>query len=908
MVQTLLVRLMEEDGTRFATRVGHNWEAKCVNPSHNDKKPSMSVEVTQGLYHCHGCGTSGNAFTYLTEIRGMTRRDAAQKLKDEGEWSDEKTNYEVERSDKIRGDKGEKREEHLPRLLRNIPDKTKGMPLAQKYFYHDRDGQTVMCVAKYAGFDSQGEPTKSFLQFTQASRGGWWACAPLNPQVPKEDKVSLIPLYRLSDLLKGDEDKPIWIVEGEKCVELCYEQAFTKAPLVTSLAGGCKTKIHNFDFSPLIGRNILLVADTDEPGRDYMVRLGQHLSENYQCTCRYVLPEGENHYDVGDAMVADGWREVSAWMKRVGVKTQSELFQQTQQDEPPPYDPEPGYDEGVGQDEGDPFPLIDNPFFRILGFDAGGINIIIQKKSTNTLVIQKATSMDAQGSLINIAPLGFWCDLAEGALSAGNRAKIADMLVRSAEAAGIVDGHMTPFGRGCVKLAEGEWLYNLGDRIFGSVSNGIFSGEKRLDESPVYLEPGNRVHIVSDMTKATDYGLDLYNAIELYRFETEYYARRFIGWLVSSLIGGGLEFRPMLWLSAPASTGKTYLIENVCRPVFGGLCHTLENPTPAGITQSVRSDSLPVIIDEFEPEERNEALWRELLGLFRASTSGSFSRVRGTSGGTAISIKSRFSAMVVSINKPRLDDADSSRLIPVKLSRKPVLDWAKVERDIHRATSKQRMDTLRSQIITHAPKILENVDKCKKGLAAQQPGIETRSLLIHSALTAGAGWLSDEYHTTWKPKEEESLRDDTDLLRYIFALQVRTLGSKEETLASLLKEVNNIDPEIFNNGKNLSKNICAQYGMMLNKDKVTGLNVLFIAYETPSLMNLLQGSKWGKYVNLRDHLLTIPGVYWPITESGQRVRPTFAGQRRTCVAVPDKVLEEAGLDTANMFSDNGDIF
>ena len=52
-------------------------------PFHKEKNPSFYVDPDKGVYHCFGCGASGNAITFLAEIEGISKAEALSILAEE---------------------------------------------------------------------------------------------------------------------------------------------------------------------------------------------------------------------------------------------------------------------------------------------------------------------------------------------------------------------------------------------------------------------------------------------------------------------------------------------------------------------------------------------------------------------------------------------------------------------------------------------------------------------------------------------------------------------------------------------------------------------------------------------------------------------------------------------------------
>ncbi|MGC9099965.1 MAG: DNA primase [Caldisericum sp.] len=59
---------------------GSNYVGLC--PFHQEKTPSFVVSPTKQLYHCFGCGASGDVVTFLMKIENMSFKDALKQLAD----------------------------------------------------------------------------------------------------------------------------------------------------------------------------------------------------------------------------------------------------------------------------------------------------------------------------------------------------------------------------------------------------------------------------------------------------------------------------------------------------------------------------------------------------------------------------------------------------------------------------------------------------------------------------------------------------------------------------------------------------------------------------------------------------------------------------------------------------------
>jgi DNA primase len=83
-------------GYTHLRKAGKNFMGRC--PFHEERTPSFSVSQEKGVYHCFGCGKSGNVFTFLMDIDNISFFEAAKTLA-------EKSNIHIEFEDEAFDDR-----------------------------------------------------------------------------------------------------------------------------------------------------------------------------------------------------------------------------------------------------------------------------------------------------------------------------------------------------------------------------------------------------------------------------------------------------------------------------------------------------------------------------------------------------------------------------------------------------------------------------------------------------------------------------------------------------------------------------------------------------------------------------------------------------------------------------------
>ena len=59
-------------------KAGKNHVGLC--PFHSEKTPSFTVSPDKQIFHCFGCGTGGNVFSFLMKQEGLSFPEAAERL------------------------------------------------------------------------------------------------------------------------------------------------------------------------------------------------------------------------------------------------------------------------------------------------------------------------------------------------------------------------------------------------------------------------------------------------------------------------------------------------------------------------------------------------------------------------------------------------------------------------------------------------------------------------------------------------------------------------------------------------------------------------------------------------------------------------------------------------------------
>ena len=234
-------------------------------------------------------------------------------------------------------------------------------------------------------------------------------------------------------------------------------------------------------------------------------------------------------------------------------------------------------------------------------------------------------------------------------------------------------------------------------------------------------------------------GQQILSAVEAMGWSTPLDPLHLLGWAVLANVGGALEKRPVLQLTSKFGSGKTYTRERVLEPLLAGLAISESNTSEAGIRQTLKADTLPVLIDESEGEEHGRREGH--LRLARLSYDGTPTS-RGTTHGQAISYAVRSSVAMVGINTTITNPADRSRTVVVGRQQLEQAQWAEVDRQVRELLTPETGARLLRRAVNHLPTLRANVATFRRVVEGQlRRGAAARAGDTYGALLAGAHLL-----------------------------------------------------------------------------------------------------------------------------------------------------------------------
>jgi putative DNA primase/helicase len=584
------------------------------------------------------------------------------------------------------------------------------------------------------------------------------------------------PLY----WARRDATAPVLVAEGEKATDAA-QRLFPTAACCT-WASGCKAA-GKADWSPLIGRKVTLWPDADAVGRDAMAKLAIRLLKLGAAQVRIVQPPADapEGWDLADA----DWspQEAGAYLKA----NRSAPIELPELAPVEAVEPEP---------ELDPEPLPDaDADFTCLGFDNDAF--YYQPHSTGQ-VTRLSRSSHTGTNLVALAPLAYWETLYPTKTGVNWTAAASSLFEKQAAA-----GVYTPDrirGRGAW-MDNGAIVLHLGDRlIVNGDAQPIRSGIK--GSSYIYQRLAHRDGPGTAAPLGDDDAYRLMDIADRFRWEVPASGLLIAGWTALAPICGALPWRPHIWLTAGAGSGKSAILERYVAPLLGDLSlHVSGNTSEAGLRQTLRADALPVVFDEAESNEKpDQQRMQAVLSLARVASSESRAQtIKGSAEGDAMRYSIRSMFLMSSIATALKQGADKSRFAqltlrnPSELSRDDrIAHWDQLDSDLDRYVTDRIGQRLQARTISLIPVIRQSIKVFTRAAAeafdSQRLGDQYGTLLAgawslqsRQVPTRDEAWRLIEQNEWESYSQSTEVPDEKRCLQCILQHQLRAEADKVVT-------------------------------------------------------------------------------------------------------------------------------
>lgn len=525
---------------------------------------------------------------------------------------------------------------------------------------------------------------------------------------------------------------------------------------------------------------------------------------------------------------------------------------------------------------------IETPFkeFELLGHDRGEYYYL--PKGSGQVVALKSRS-HVEGELIAIAPRHFW-EQTFGGKQGVDWKSAQNALIRRQQSVGIYDPSRIR-GRGAWWDKDHAVLH-LGDRL-------IIKGEEFSPSQPgrYIYEHDLPFSINHKNPLPVSQSRKLLDICELISWERPISARYFAGWLALAPICGALNWRPHIWLTAAADSGKSWVREHVMHPIIGRMSIEAQgNTTEPALRQSLKSDARPIEFDEAESKTKMDHIRMDsVLGFARHATTGA-PIVKGGQDGNARPYFPRTMMCFFSISYGVTKDEDRRRIECLAMVRDHNEERFKsLSSQVAETITEEYGDAFLARSIKMIPVIRENARVFGVAVASKLRSHGTGDQL--GALLAGAWSLFSDKAVTpaeaisWIEKqdkagawvEQKAAHEDVDekkclerIMEHVVRMTVKS-GSVERNVAELLEIVRDNDRMLGDISAAAATDVLARLGVKAGERTEDGetFPTVWISVSHTGIGAILKDTPWAR--NWAKILNRLPGSR--LSDGGIRFGP-----------------------------------
>ena len=635
------------------------------------------------------------------------------------------------------------------------------------------------------------------------------------------------PLLNLQNIL-NNKLKTVLVVEGEKACDAA--QKLFPMSIATTWASGCKA-INKTDWTPLKGRKIVLFPDNDQVGFDAMERLAQLLFYIGVETIKQVNPPDD---------VKQGWDLADAtWTTKEAIQfVKQRYFYVNKKEQVEELIPQVKTETEVDK------------YFQCLGFD--GETYFYQPRATGQ-VTKLSRSGHTSTNLVSIAPLSYWETLYP-AKSGANWTQAASNLFEASANVGVYSPNKIR-GRGAY-IDKKHTLLHLGEEIICNGERLSILKKLPFKTDYIYQRSANLYGCGNESPLSNEAALEILELAQRFQWDVQASGMLLAGWVALAPVCGALDWRPHIWLTGGAGTGKSAILDRFVSPLLADMgVHVSGNTTEAGLRQTLKSDALPIIFDEAESNEKSDQQrMQSILALARvASSETNAQMIKGSPNGEVIRFHLRSMFFLSSISTALKQGADRTRFAQLTLKstskfnkHERAFHWEQLEKDLDNKINDQTAKKLIARTFSLINTIKKNI-KVFSRLAgekfdSQRLGDQYGALLAgaYSLMSNDLVSLSTAQNmidsVSWESYSESTeLPDERRCLQTILQHSVKI--DKTEILLGELVEIAGGKYHTFVESEQ-AKDTLGRHGLKVNNDS------LMVSNTSEALREILNGTSW----------------------------------------------------------------
>lgn len=474
------------------------------------------------------------------------------------------------------------------------------------------------------------------------------------------------PLFGL-DVLAQMPKAPVVIGEGEKVAQRLHN-ALGDSFVCMTWAGGSQA-VKKADFRPIFDRDVILCPDYDLSGQKAMLEVAAML-KSQQCRVRLMWEplDEDRHVKGWDLADEPSDKAVFQYIESALPLEEVERFV-VEGSKKSKASGSVAHQHGDGPMDALPAQVLMNQKdLRCLGYDGASRVYFIHRKRS-VVVALTPDQLANKNHLFSLETKQFWYDLFPDAKGGMDKDKCSDTLQRWADEIGYFDPNVVR-GSGVWPENDGMYVFHMGQKLL--VGNKVVPINEF--QSEYMYEATNDLgvkHVKPLATGEAQKFLEICNWLD---WNLPVFGQLIAGFCVVAPLCGGLDWRPHIWVTGSAGTGKSTVMKHIVKRACGRACLFVQgDSTSAGVRQKLGSDALPVIFDEFEGEspQRLAELQRTLDLARQSSSETGAMMLKGGVQGEAMEFRVRSCFAFSAINVNMTHFADKSRVSVLTLQDPP---------------------------------------------------------------------------------------------------------------------------------------------------------------------------------------------------------------------------------------------